>query len=303
MRFRPYFLYTVFFLLLIVNGCPGNNQLFLGQEPPGDFPEKFAPGVISTMETELNAVFSADNSEFYFGRNYYGDNESGRAAIWEMRFKNGKWSDPYVTVFSDGKSDVNPAISKDGKKIFFGSSREDTWGARDIYVSYRKKDGTWSKAENLGKTVNSSGNDNHPSVTANGTLYFHSDKPGGFGKQDIYFSKFSDGIYSAPVNLGENINTEFADCDAFIDPEERYIIFTSLERPDSYGGADLYISYKTDGKNWTKPKNLGEKINTEHIDFCPKVSNNGKYLFFSRYKEGTCDIYWVSADFIKEFRE
>lgn len=302
MKSRIYITYVFILFIIHLIGCSGNKNFYLGINTPHDIPEIFAPGIISTEKTELNAVFSADNNEFYFGRYFQEGNKPARAAIWKMKYENGKWGDPHVCVFSDGKSDVNPAISKDGKKIFFGSSRENTWGARDIYVSYRQKDGGWSKAENLGKTVNSPGNDNHPSVTADGTIYFHSDKPGGFGKQDIYRSMFSNGKYSVPENLGENINTEFAECDAFIDPDEKYIIFTSIDRPDSYGGADLYISYKTDDINWTKPKNLGEKVNTEYIDFCPKVSNDGKYLFFSRYKDGTSDIYWVSADFIKKLK-
>ncbi len=77
------------------------------------------------------------------------------------------------------------------------------------------------------------------------------------------------------------MNTEFSEHDPFVAPDESYLIFTST-RPGGFGREDLYIGYKKVDGSWTEPKNMGKTINSSGVDFCPMLSPDGKYLFFTR---------------------
>jgi Tol biopolymer transport system component len=166
----------------------------------------------------------------------------------------------------------------------------------------------------------------YPSITQDGTLYFSSNREGGKGKGDIYRSLLVDGQYGEPENIGEPINTENSEGDVFIAHDESYIIFGSSGRSDSHGSGDLYISFRQSDGSWTEPTYMGDQINTNAFEYCPTVSPDGKYFFFTSYKKpekdgsqkllslddimkiyaiaqnGLGDIYWMDARVIEEFR-
>ena len=79
-------------------------------------------------------------------------------------------------------------------------------------------------------------------------------------------------------NLGPNVNTIYDEGDAFIAPDESYIIFSSQDRSDSIGGQDLYIAYRKADGSWTQAKNMGESVNSESGEICPSISLDGKYF-------------------------
>ena len=137
----------------------------------------------------------------------------------------------------------------------------------------------WSVPEPL-TAVNSETNEWFPTVSKNGNLYFGSEWPGGKGRCDLYCSRLVDGKYGTPENLGDLINSAASEVEPFIAPDESYLIFAALGLPDSNGIYDLYISFRRDGA-WTKPRNLGDKINSVGWDFSPKVSPDGKWFFFT----------------------
>lgn len=146
----------------------------------------------------------------------------------------------------------------------------------------------------------------YPTVTNNKTLYFSSRLEENFGKADIYRSRFINGTYSVPENVGRSINSEYGETDTFVAPDESYMIVTCWKRPENIGGnaADLYVSfYKKDG-SWTVLRNMGKSINTKYIEFCPMLSPDGKYFFFSsdRVDVKECDIYWVDAKIIDKLK-
>ena len=151
----------------------------------------------------------------------------------------------------------------------------------------------------LDDNVNSKVGDWHPSVSNNGDLYFGSLRSEGFGKADLYYSKFENDKYLNCENLGSTINTEHDEWDPFISPDKKYIIFKS-NRPGGYGQFDMYISLNVDGK-WTLPKNLGSVINTSIEDDTGDVTPDGKYFIFSRKNEWEfMDMYWIKTDLINE---
>jgi len=212
---------------------------YFSLEEPGNKAKIILPDILSTNEEELNSVFSHDGKEFYFSRH----KKPRGTGIMVMFLKDGIWTSPKLASFSNGDSDVDPALSPDGNKIFFGSVRSESLGQADIYMVTRTGVNSWSIPQHLGPVINTVRNENHPSVAEDGTLYFHSTGHGGFGESDIYKSEYIDGKYTKPENLGKAINSEYGDFDAFISPDEDYIIFSSNGRPDSFGKGDLYISF------------------------------------------------------------
>jgi hypothetical protein len=272
---------------------------YLGEVQPGLIPKVFAPGVVSVAnQFEYGNTFSADGKEFY-----YAVNIGKRPEIRMIKFENNAWAAP-VTVFGHEKFGYNdPFLSPDQKRMYFISDRalDGTGELKDIDIWYaeRTKDG-WSEPINAGPAINTDKHEYYISFTKTGKMYFSSN--GGTTEQtkknhDIKTSEFKNGKFQPSVKLGEAINTSEYEADVFVSPNEDYIIFCS-ERPGGKGSGDLYISFKDNKGDWLPAKNMGGPISTGAYEFCPFVSSDGKYLFFSR----SGDIYWVSADIIKTLR-
>jgi Tol biopolymer transport system component len=298
---------------------------YLGQPVPGKIPEVFAPGLISTGLNEFNAVFSPDGKEFYFSVRSGWD----LFVVYVMKRDNDKWKGPEIASFSGRYSDADPFITTDGKKLFFCSNRpiEENDKTSDWNLWMCKKSGnSWDTPELL--PFCSSKNEFYPTVSGKGNVYFHADYEGqtsfDLNRTDIYMSEFSDGNYQTPVKLSTSINSEAPEWDPFISPDEDYIIFTS-PRPGGYGSGDMYISFRKDGE-WSKAINMGDKVNSSMQDYCPGLSPDRKYFFFSSYKalldlsvpsayeyssiskellsykNGSGNIFWVSAEVIDDLR-
>jgi Tol biopolymer transport system component len=283
----------------IQSGQPLSNGPYLGQEPPGMEPELFAPGVVSTTADEINSVFTPCGSEFYFSAFIPGHGYT----IMVMKQCNSGWGRMSVAPFSGKYSEVDMFISPDGTRAFFVSKRPYRHGQKrsrgyQIWAMDREGD-AWSEPKHLGPNVNPGSRQLYPSVSRDGTLYFSSNLIG-FGRMDFYKSEFVDGRYAEPENLGGAINTRFDESDGLIAPDESWLIFTSSGRPDSYGSGDLYISFRRRGGGWTKAVNMGEQINTKSSEFCPGLSPDEKYFFFTSGRGGSDDIYWVDAAIIEQ---
>src|SRR6185312_9495078 len=100
-------------------------------------------------------------------------------------------------------------------------------------------------------------------------------------EEDIMVCKFIDGKYNEAVSLPDSINSTGDEFNAFVDPDENYIIFSGYKRKDGYGNGDLYISKKNDKGEWQQAKNLGETINSTSLDYCPYITPDKKYFFFT----------------------
>lgn len=276
---------------------------YLGQNPPSMVPELFAPDLISTDQSEIGSVFSPDHSEFYFTT---WTKETG-TKIMVVRQIDGAWVAPESASFSNHPSDVDVALSVDGTKIFFGTRRprpgeaEERQDGFDIWYASRTDTG-WGEEDFLGPIVNSGTSQVYPIATSDGTLYFQAIRDGGYGRADIYRSRLVDGAYQTPENLGPTVNSENYEGDVYVAPDESYMIISIYGREDDIGGGDLYVSFRDTSGEWSRPKNMGPDINSARRDFCPMVTPDGKYLFFSSKRLGGGDIFWVDADVIEELR-
>ena len=163
-----------------------------------------------------------------------------------------------------------------------------------------KTDFTFGTPTILGPTVNSSSNDYGPSISTDGlNLYFHSDRPDGFGGDDIWVTArgTTDDDWGEPVNLGPIVNSASLDNGACISANGLELYFSS-NRPGGYGEFDLYVSTRTTPyDDWSPPVNLGAVINTGAIDRFPSITGNGLELYFSSRRPGGYgnDDVWVTT--------
>lgn len=297
---------------------------YLGQKPPGMTPEIFAPGIVSTCLDELNSVFSPDGQEFYFCvRNM------GASSLFVMKSAKEVWGRPEPLPFAGIYDDIDVSLSPDGRQLFFCSNRPLAGGGspkedHDIWMCERRGGG-WGPPKHLGDAVNSPRDDFFPIVTKSRTLYFNSQRAGP-GTNDIYMCRWVDGKYARAEKLGPEINTADREFDAFVAPDESFIIFAS-QRPADDRFGDLYISFKTAGRAWAPAVNMGKGINGLGPEFGTSLSPDGKYLFFTRQTpprvvksadsplayddyikrhnspdNGSENIWWVDAKIIENLR-
>ncbi|MEO1044431.1 MAG: hypothetical protein AAFX04_03210 [Pseudomonadota bacterium] len=274
---------------------------YLGQQTPGMEPEVFAPGLISLEnERELNSVFSPDGKIFMFSRIV-----NGVFKMFYSRLRDdGSWQEPGLAAPSKtypGHADVDMMFSPDGDWLYFISDRPLAGYSLEQFNIWRSRISRHglSTPEPLGPEINTPGHDLYPMLVADGSLYFSANRDDSIGARDSYRAQYTDGRFETPVNLGPGINSKIDEGDIYVSPDESYIIHVSAARPDSLGGADLYISFKQADGSWGQGVNMGPLINTPETDYCPMVTPDGKYFFFTRGN----DIMWVDAAIIETYRQ
>jgi len=299
----------VLFIIFIFNCYAQQDEFpvlkgpYLGQKPPGMTPELFAPGIVPTEDNEGLYGFFNNGTLFLFDRTP-ADLEEWKPAVYRMELKDGKWTQPTASP-NQGKPWYHYyTTAPEGKEVYFAwkGSLGDRPSSADLNIwRVRKTNEGWTKARKLPSPVNSMDLDTFPKVTEDGTLYFFSNREGGFGGHDIYRSPSINGKHTTVENLDAPINSEYDELDPFIAPDESYLIFCS-KALEGFGGFDLFITFKKLDGAWTKPVNMGEGINTSAYDWVPYVTPDGKYFFFNSTRSGSWDIYWVDAKIIEDLK-
>lgn len=214
-----------------------------------------------------------------------------------------KWSEGIClsdSINEPGRNNSAIALSNDGQTLFL--YRDDDSGNGDIYLSTLKgKD--WTRAVKLPSTINSTAHESSASLSPDGnTLYFVSDRKGGQGKRDIWYSK-KDGNnqWEQAINLGPMINTKEDEEGVFIHPDGKTLYFSSKGH-ESLGGYDIcYSTYVND--HWSPPRNLGKAINTIGDDVFLVITADGANGYYSTDKSGGIgekDIYLVKSAPVKK---
>lgn len=272
---------------------------YMGQSHPKLVPKVFAPNFISTEEYEFGSVFNAAGTEFFWGVDV-----GSRSEIRYSKLIDGVWTQVEIILSHERYGYNDPFLSPDEQRLYFISKHamDGKGELKDYDIWYvERTSGSWSEPINAGANINSQGDEYYISFTADGTMYFASNKDTLEEENinhDIYYSKFVDGTFQTAVALSDAINTDAYEADVFVAPDESYLIFCST-RSDALGRGDLYISFKNETGTWSKAKNMGAPINTVHHELCPFVSLDGKYLFYTSNE----DIYWVSTNVIEQLRD
>lgn len=213
---------------------------------------------------------------------------------------NNKWGLSYPVegeVNQPGDKTACTSISPDGlTMLLYKNNSTDAIGG-DIYISKKARSNRWSEPKSIGKPINTSYYEDCATLSPDGsTLYFISEKPGGFGNADIYSSqKLDKNVWSDPVNLGPVINTQYDEGGMSMAPDGKTLFFSSTGH-NSMGAYDIFKSVQNDSGKWTEPVNLGYPINTVNTDVSLTISADTRYAYFASNRKGGLggrDIYRV----------
>jgi hypothetical protein len=299
-KFLPIFLIIVLFF-----GCQNNPISYFGQEPPTTIPQLFAPSIVNTNSIELNVVFNDDHTEMFFSRIV-----DDSFVIHHSELIDGKWSDikPIQMYHDEVLVSVacDPTITKDGKTLYFlgvdpnlyenDVTREELYTIPpDIYMS-KKVNGKWQVASKVDFLVSTASIETYPVVTADGSLYFRSNRPSEQGGMNTYRAQYvGNGKFETPVII--HTQTEKKELITYVSPDERYAI--------TNGQGKFQITFHENGE-WTKPKEIPLQYENGWRYYCPYMSSDGKYFIYSRRynnpeKKGWAgvekgEVYWVHAD-------
>ncbi len=281
-------------LFILFTACKNNSReipevvadpVNLDSVPP--LPALFSEGFISTRLYERDMAIAPDGSEFMYTLGNY--NQTQRCLV-VVKKENNSWGKKNIVSFSGTYNDIEPFYAPDGKQLFFASNRPlDSLSERrdyNIWVSQKHED-TWSRPKPLSKVINTEGDEFYPSVSKNGTLYFTATRSDGIGREDIFVSRYENGVYQNPVPLDEKINSSTFEFNAYISPGEDLLVFSSFGREDGLGGGDLYYSVKDSVGNWMTAQNMGTTINSEKLDFCPFIDFNSGNFYFTSNRQRT----------------
>lgn len=292
----------LFFLIvcLSVRGDKDFPQLhgpYLGQNPPGLSPSLFAPGIISTDESEGSSGFALEGRVFIFQK--FIDRKS---QTFIMRLKDEKWTAPELIPFWETMVHNGDFVfASDDKTMLYQVKSETENGLVSNIWRVELTENGWGKRSPLPYPVNTRYDESFASEAANKNLYFFSRRPGGKGQSDLYMCTWRNSVYSEPINL-ENLNTEHHEWDPFIAPDESWLIFCST-KPGGLGGDDLYISFRGKNGEWTPPVHMGSEINSPRSENRPFVTQDGRYFFYTSTRNGNRDTFWIRAEILDHFRK
>lgn len=259
---------------------------------PDSIPLQFMPGVVCSPELDFNSCYSPDGNSFYFGRS-----ENKKWVMYVTEFDGNRWTVPVHPSFSDTSfSEADPMFAPDGSLYYISTrprSKEDTTSDFDIWMVAPMAKNEWGKPVNV-TVANSDSTEFYISFSANNNMYFSSARKGGFGQEDIYVCKYENGSYTNPLNLGSQINSPGSDHDPLITKDEQFLIFSSSDRKDCYGQADLYFSKRDKKNQWLPCVNLGQRFNTPTYEYCSYLTPDNKYFFYS----SSSDVKWISAKYL-----
>ncbi len=202
---------------------------------------------LTTILNEGPATFSPDGKTIFYARNIQTkgklrqiNDPSNTLGIYSAELVEGKWSNISSFEFnSESYSVGTPAMSADGNRLFFASDKPGGFGGTDLYYC-EKKNNSWGEPVNLGPVINSEYNESYPFINAAGRFFFASDKPGGNGGKDIYYSLEINGQWLEPIHLDEEINSRGDDFGLITDKNFEWGYFSSNRK----SGTNIY-SFET----------------------------------------------------------
>ncbi len=279
--------------LLLLPSC-SPSQLsgpYLGQEPPGTTPRRFAANVIRG-EVHCSPVFSLDGQEVYWVRM---DDDTYRAEMLYSKLVDGRWTQPAVAPFSQKRKDDSPTLSLDGNRLFFNRNDD---GKENIYCVERAAGG-WAAPVILPSAVNSLIPHWQMSLGPDDSLYFGGRTDPAAIDTNIYVSRVVDGEYMPAEVVGEPISTAQLEDSPFVARDGSYMLLSRGSRSD----ADLYVSFRKADGSWGEAIRFGAPINAASgHDHCPRVTDDGKYMFWVSTRGGASQPYWVDAGVIEALR-
>ncbi|WP_338235893.1 OmpA family protein [Persicobacter diffluens] len=186
----------------------------------------------------------------------------------------------------------SPYLSKDGTTIYFSRcNTPETFGNCDLFVAQLQADSTWGEVKNLGRNVNSTAWDSHPSLSpTEDTLYFASDRIGGFGMSDLYYThKDRNGNWLPAKNMGPVINTRGSEVSPFVHPKHNVLYFSSSGQLINFGEFDIYKAYLEENNRWGESSNIGPLVNGKGSEFYFTIDQESENLYYAKSIENNME--------------
>jgi len=261
---------------------------------PAGAGELVGPGVISTGLQETSAALSPDNNTLYFMRSDFAEKDD---TILVTHRVGENWSAPEVVPFSGQWHDSEPALSPDGKRLYFVSNRPPqsggapvmaekdgrTFTGKNLWYVEMQPSGSWGKPTHVEGALNDGAMIYNPSIAANGDIYFSAHRSDSGKAYQIYVARRTKSGYAAPerVDLGD---VEHNRMDPSVDPEQRFLVYAGNEG-DSLGSADIYIAFRDANGHWDKPVHLSGDVNTSSLENAPSLGRRFGELYVSSNRE------------------
>lgn len=265
--------------------------------------ERLSPDEVNSDKSEVKPIISADGNRLYFHRQNFKENIGGSSDdqdIYVTENKSSQWSkalnlgSPVNNKSSNGIASIIPG---ENGAYLINEYKNNKIGGQGVSFSKKELKG-WSMPE---KVLIEDFSNNSPYFdfcisTSMGEMILAIDKGDGWGDQDLYISRYNDDSskWSAPVNLGEVVNTPLAETSPYLAADGKTLYFAS-EGHLGYGGFDLFITKRLDNTwtNWSQPENLGSIINSDEHDLYYSVSALADYAYFSSGPDNNRDLYRI----------
>jgi ankyrin repeat protein len=257
---------------------------YMGQKPPAKVPEMFLPGIVSgPYRAHGTVTFSPDGKEAYWS-----DMVPGWQTVFGLKLVDERWIPEASIMWKD------PIFTPDGNRLIYISReplREGDPGGKENYWTMVRTATGWSEPEPMSDAINSIAIHWQCSADNEGNLYFSE------FANNMYCSHYKDGEYQPAVNLTDLFGNEtLTGHGPFISPKDDYLLFVHQDR--------LHVSFRRKDGTWTDRIDLGDDINGSTPCGSPRISGNGKYLFFQSAQgdDRPWGIYWVSAKILKKLK-
>lgn len=267
--------------------------------------------IINSEYPDFNPYINANDTELYFSSKRMGNLGSfmdfdgyNTTDIYYSEYKYNKWNKArrFTPLVNTPYIEECTGLSADGQILFVFVANE--YAVNDVF--YTEKNGrSYTRAESLGQYVNKvESSEFSASVSPDmNYLFFSSDREGGFGGKDIYFSKrLPSGQWGPAKNAGVLVNTEYDEDFPYLAPDGTSFYFCSLGH-NSMGGFDIFRSEWSEKDNkWDKPQNIGYPLNNTSDNMCISFTESGRYAYVSMFREdsyGELDIYRVTFNRIQ----
>lgn len=280
---------------------------YFGQKPPGLEPVKLLPEILtSEKHPHGQLAFSPD----------------GKLALWSAMLADGpeqtiffstyngqNISRPEIAPFAYQSGNGGPTFMPDGNRLFFSAQlpTEKNSARHPSAIYYVDKTETgWTSPVIINATVDTLMTKGQVSVARNGNIYF-SGRILTEQAPNIYICRHSNGEYQKPEKITGPLSTIMLLVDPWIDPDEKFMLFSFPPEEGSLIVTDIGISFPDKKGEWSRPVRLNKKINTEVFERFPSLSGDGKYLFFIRsysrqFVSDQAHFYWVSVKNIEELK-
>lgn len=238
---------------------------------------------LNSFQLQYFPVLTANGEQILFTKRDGIGNHDKEDIFMAFMAPDGGWTKPQsiADAINSPYNEGTCTITADGNILIYTScDAPDSEGSCDLYIAY-KLNGRWQRPKNMGRNVNSRAWDSQPSLSADGRiLFFSSNRKGGFGGNDIWYSVMQkDGNWAPAKNLGNIVNTSKDEISPFMFFNNEVLFFSSNGHP-GFGGMDIQLSRVKDGE-FMQPENLGRPINDQLDQVALFITAQKDYAYFT----------------------